>query len=256
VKVLIVEPGSVARQLAYRLLTQSGAQVSAFEELTPAQSVRSDENFDAWLLSLDAELEPILSLVRRRREFEKARQVSSVRIIGLTNEPEGRIAASARVAGFDLVLKKPVRRQELLEAISGSRAAEGGASGVTPTDSTGSAVLPPVSFDVHHLNESSAGDPARARRLLGLFLEELAPCLEKLDAAVRNSDTAEANRVAHRLAGSASACGFVNLAGLLRSLERTHPEMFAMNAPGLLQEITRAGLVARNDVEQHLRANH
>ncbi len=74
-------------------------------------------------------------------------------------------------------------------------------------------------IDIQTLWESADNDPEFAGELLELFAEQAQSELKRLSGALCGRDAAEIAAIAHKMVGSAVACGFVRFAEELRALE-------------------------------------
>jgi len=74
-------------------------------------------------------------------------------------------------------------------------------------------------IDLERLREFSDGTEDGLRTLIRIFLEDIAQMIGELRAAVTGGDAAEIRLLAHRSAGSSSACGAPGLSALLGDLE-------------------------------------
>ena len=77
----------------------------------------------------------------------------------------------------------------------------------------------PPAVDLERLAEFSDGTEDGLRTLIRIFLEDITQMIGELRAAVPRADGAEIRLLAHRSAGSSSACGAARLAELLGDLE-------------------------------------
>ena len=76
-----------------------------------------------------------------------------------------------------------------------------------------------MTIDSQTLIESACDDRELACELLDMFLEQARSEMDRLTDATRQGDAGLVSLIAHKLVGSAVACGFDGLASELRSLE-------------------------------------
>jgi HPt (histidine-containing phosphotransfer) domain-containing protein len=95
----------------------------------------------------------------------------------------------------------------------------------------------PDPVDLERLREFSDGTDDGVRTLAGLFLDEL----EEAARALRRSAGArtELETIAHRIGGTAGACGAVALAGVLSSIESMAHAGQVEQAAELLPQLER-----------------
>ena len=125
-------------------------------------------------------------------------------------------------SGFDGYVRKPIRVEELLEAIDArSRRGRGRARGPRGGAARSSQSSPPraprprgaplkldaSAFDRAAAVERLAGDEGLLRELVDVFLEEHAKWLADVRAAVAARDAGKLQRAAHTLKGAVDSCG-------------------------------------------------
>jgi len=77
----------------------------------------------------------------------------------------------------------------------------------------------PPAVDLERLADFSDGTEEGLRTLVRIFLEDISQMIGELRRAVPRGDAAEIRLLAHRSAGSCSACGAARLGELLEHLE-------------------------------------
>ena len=75
-------------------------------------------------------------------------------------------------------------------------------------------------IDINALMDAACKDLSIAKELLKLFFELTGQEQTRLSAAAAQGDAPTASAVAHKIAGSCSACGMSELAARFRELER------------------------------------
>ena len=76
-----------------------------------------------------------------------------------------------------------------------------------------------MTIDSQTLIESACRDRELACELLDMFLEQACSEMDRLADATRQGDAGLVSSIAHKLVGSAVACGFAGFASELRSVE-------------------------------------
>jgi CheY-like chemotaxis protein len=96
---------------------------------------------------------------------------------------------------------------------------------------------PPV--DMERLIEFTGGDPQSTHELVGLYLQQTAEQLQKMQAALAASSAPDLQRAAHSCAGSSATCGMNALVPPLRELERLAHEQQLAGASRQLEQASR-----------------
>jgi HPt (histidine-containing phosphotransfer) domain-containing protein len=155
---------------------------------------------------------------------------------------------------MDDYLPKPVR-PEALQTMLELHAKKGRkASGTTPVaaenparSNTGSPpelkVLPtpdvvehpPVDLD--RLNEFAGGNVDNFNELVDLYIKQTTDQLSQIQAALNDSDSERASRVAHSCAGASATCGMSAIVPLLRQVEFLGQEQQLSEAAKILPAI-------------------
>ena len=200
-RVLLAEDNPVNRKLATTLLEKRGHKVISVENGRRAVEAAMNDRFDLVLMDIQMPEMGGLEATQRIRERERGTQ-RHLPIIALTAHamPEDRERCLA--AGMDGYLAKPVRRDELFEAIEQAV--------VIPSEARHlhSAVIPSAARDLHSVDvarllENVDSDQDLLAALVNTFRVESAKLLELLAEGMRTSNAERVQRAAHRLKGSA-----------------------------------------------------
>ncbi len=109
--------------------------------------------------------------------------------------------------GFDQVLLKPFREQELMNLLSGT----------TPAPETMES--PGFDFDLGLLRKMTLGDDALLQSILNQMVEETNSDLVNLKISMKHNHTSQVREVIHKLAGRTGQVGATALSETLRLLE-------------------------------------
>ena len=224
--ILLAEDNAVNQKLAVRLLEKRGHHVAVVCNGRDALSALETECFDLVLMDLQMPemdgLEATRLLREKERESEQRQLVIAMTALVMKGDRERCIAA-----GIDGYLSKPIRPQELDEALDNyfSRASEG-APDAGPAEPAEASVL------AAELLERIDGDLSLLSELLELFRGDYLGQIRTLREAIRNQDAATLHRVGHALKGALgnlSAPIAARIAGELESIGKSGETTLAGN---------------------------
>jgi two-component system sensor histidine kinase TorS len=204
-KILVVEDVALNREVVNGLLRRDGHQVWFAEEARQALTQCSAQRFD--LILLDVHLPGIsgVELCKQLRSEDGPNRHS--RIFALTASVQPALVRGYLDAGMDAILAKPLKLDNLRQALSGQLP--------LPVPQRDDDAMDWPLLDTHR---TLLGE----QKLLGL-LEVLRDSIkqhsEALTEAIDAGDCTEVAHLAHRLAGSSDSLGFRALANVLRALE-------------------------------------
>ncbi|WP_240755221.1 ATP-binding protein [Pedobacter sp. SYP-B3415] len=116
--------------------------------------------------------------------------------------------------GFDGILTKPFREEELIAVFDAAETLGAGAIPLQKTDS-----FENDSLDLSTLERMTFGDAGQLQKILQRFTADTERDLSALQAAVDAGDTLAVHAVIHKLAGRTGQIGSRPLAGSLRAME-------------------------------------
>jgi len=206
-RVLIVDDGETNRQLLHLLLKRAGAVVETAEHGQEAVERTSVHAFDAILMDMQMPVLDGYSATRQLRERGITTPVIALTAHAMSGEEQ-----KCRAAGCDFYLTKPVNRDELMNALSRLRAVQpvGRREESTSKSSFAAGDLTGDLSDKALTSELDLSD-AEVRDIVNLFVERLAPDLERISAAWEDRDWEALDRQAHLLKGTAAMTGFAAL---------------------------------------------
>jgi CheY-like chemotaxis protein len=116
-RALIVDDSEANRRLPALILGQLGWDCVEAGDARSALEAFKTQSFDCVLLDL---LLPDMSGVRVCHFLRRLPHGHEIRIVAYTASPDEDMEASLQMSGFDAVLKKPLSRQSLLDALGNS----------------------------------------------------------------------------------------------------------------------------------------
>ena len=241
IKILLAEDNAVNQKVAMGQLAKLGyhadAVANGFEVIEAVARIPYD------IILMDCQMPEMdgyqASLELRRREAVGglAARRAPLHIIALTAHAMEGDREKCLAAGFNDYLAKPAKIAELEAAIARWRPApvapatpefgagsDAGVDGARPS----ALVAPPAGatlpseppVDLAQFRDICDDDPVRMRETAELYFELADELVAELDAAVRAGEVVEIGRVAHKLRGGSSTCGFRAPLAPLEALER------------------------------------
>ncbi|MGE8069040.1 ATP-binding protein [Pseudomonas sp. NPDC089569] len=231
-KVLVVEDVALNREVAQGLLTRDGHQVWLAEEAQQALEHCAAQAFD--LILLDVHL-PGLSGVELCRLIRNSPGPNrQARIFALTASVQPALVRGYLDAGMDGILAKPLKLENLRQALAG-RAPQ-------PQQA---AIDDAIDWPLLQTHRNLLGEQ-KVQGLLTVLHDSILQHRQALREAIDADDCTEVAHLAHRLAGSSDSLGFRALADTLKRLEAAalasdEASVRAM-APGVDEQLQRSRL--------------
>jgi len=216
---LLAEDNAVNRLVATKCVERLGHTVESAANGREAIAAWQGGHFDAVLMDCQMpELDGYEATAEIRR-LEQEAGAARTPIIALTAHAMGGDRERCLAAGMDDYVAKPLRSDELAEALA--RAVEDNPipepPGSTTTEDAMDAVIP---MDLTHLRELVGGDEEVMGEILDLFMEDAPRQIAALGEAITQGNWEVAGRLAHTLKGSASNVGAEPLRHAAWSLEK------------------------------------
>ncbi|MFO0902081.1 MAG: response regulator [Pirellulales bacterium] len=224
-KILLAEDGLANQRLAVGLLEKWGHRVAVASNGRAAVETWEREPFDLILMDVQMpEMDGLeaTSLIRQREQARGTR----IPIVAMTARAMRGDRELCLAAGMDGYVSKPVRRQELRDAlwpIFATRAAEG-ATGAFAEASTGASTASTPSTSAASVDWTAAlanveGDPELLREVVQMLLDEAPRLLAELRDALSRGDLATTATRTHMLRGSLRLFGPTRAVELAQMLE-------------------------------------
>ncbi|WP_415764992.1 ATP-binding protein [Pseudomonas sp. ZB1P45] len=218
-KVLVVEDVALNREVVQGLLQRDGHQVWLAEEGEQALVQCAVQTFD--LILLDVHLPGIsgVELCKQIRLNDGPNR--QTRIFALTASVQPSLVRGYLDAGMDGVLAKPLKLDNLRQALAGQTPDREPA----PDDNV-------MDWPLLQTHRSLLG-VQKVQGLLSMLRDSILQHRESLREATEAEDCTEVAHLAHRLAGSCDSLGFRALAAVLRTLE----EVAQVNDESAIREL-------------------
>jgi CheY-like chemotaxis protein/HPt (histidine-containing phosphotransfer) domain-containing protein len=219
-RILIAEDNAVNQKLARSLLEKQGHAVTVANngQEAVAAFVSHEDGFDVILMDVQMPGMNGLEATEAIRRLEG--ESSHVPIIAMTARAMTGDRETCLRSGMDAYLSKPVRRHELLQALSTVSPRLNAVP--VPAESAGKAECREVTAEAWNLNaalERAEGDRDLLRDLCELFVRESQVTLAAIGSAIATGDWKALERAAHTLKGSVAVFGADSAASAAKHLE-------------------------------------
>jgi CheY-like chemotaxis protein len=128
-------------------------------------------------------------------------------------------------SGMDDYITKPVKPEALSVALD--RFLGGTIAETTDTEPAAANTSP---VDMERLRAALGEDQVSVSKVLTLYLNDMSKGLDRMEMALKASDYAEIESIAHSCAGTSAICGMTAVVGPLRELEVAAREGNSINA--------------------------
>jgi len=214
-RILLAEDNVVNQKVALRILERLGYRADVAANGLEVLEALERQSYDVVLMDVQMpEMDGEEATRRLRGQWPEERQP---RIIAMTAHAMAGDRERYLAAGMDDYVSKPVRVEELVEALgkcfSNRRISESAKRFTAAEVSTAEAIDPEV------MEEFRAMMGEAASELIGLFLEDTPNLLADLRGAVAQKDAERLQRAAHTLKSSSASFGAMGLSALCRELE-------------------------------------
>jgi CheY-like chemotaxis protein/HPt (histidine-containing phosphotransfer) domain-containing protein len=228
-RILVAEDNLVNRAVATGILEKEGHVLVHAATGREAVEAFSRGSFDLILMDVQMPEMDGFEATRRIRELEEGTGRHTTIVAMTAHAMAGDRERLA--AGMDDYLSKPVGRSEFKAAlerhskiqrngVADSTAKPERAQAKTDCARSETSSSEEALLDIDRLRDVTDNEPARMRRLVGIYLTEAAPMLNELDAAIQAKAGGDVVRLAHKLVGSSISCGVQAFTQPLRQLER------------------------------------
>lgn len=220
-RILVAEDDVVNQAVAVRMLEKRGYEVDTVDNGREAVEALDRVRYD--LVFMDCHM-PQMDGYRateeiRRREMSGAGESGHVPIVALTASALAGDAEKCFAAGMDGFVAKPVRPEQLDEALE--RWTPASAVPDLPSETGAAAVDTEVLAALGVLGQEASGEShlRRRPRLIDTFLSATLDRLETLRQSLAQGDSSTLEEVAHTVKGSCASLGALHMSSLCADLE-------------------------------------
>ncbi|MFA7431872.1 MAG: ATP-binding protein, partial [Rhodospirillaceae bacterium] len=230
--ILVVDDDDINLLVADRLLTHLGQRVSLATNGADAVAALKACEFDAVLMDLRMPDMDGIEATRRIRSQEVTQGRTRVRIVAMTADISETIWQQCQAAGMDAAIAKPVRVEQLREALIDAARSD----------------QPLAGLDMEFIQDQlDILGPREMIRLARLFQKISRDILRGMAAAAKDGDAAGVGALAHRLASAAGPLGLTEVsvvAGRLEAVSATASPDQINEDISLVHQARRKGLNA------------
>jgi len=236
--ILIAEDNVVNQTLAVRVLEKRGHTTVVVGSGRGAVEALGRDTFDLVLMDVQMPEMDGFEATEQIRDPGSTVRDHDIPILAMTAHAMKGDRERCLEAGMDGYVAKPLRPQELFEAIESVRR--------KPSDTeeaASRAVSSASGMEMSKLLDHAGGDRELARELIDLFLEDCPRMLSEVREAIDRSDSQALQRAAHALKGSAAVFGPCSMAEAALRLE-------GIGASGELDQAEEAFTRSREEIER------
>lgn len=270
-RLLVVDDNLINQKVMLSLLQRMGFKADVASNGLEAVEAVERGNYD--LLFMDVQMSKLdgIEATRRIRVWERERQAAQKEgrptiIIALTARAMAGDREKCLDAGMDDFLSKPIRAEALEKALEtwGPSTRSCGGDKVEPMRAIAAPAIPlmpqinpaePSAVDMERLLDFSNGDSRNLQELVNLYLTQMQARLEKMEQALKDSNTREVQHLAHSSAGASSTCGMGRIAQICSEMEKLCMENRLAGAKELFDPLMREFTRIGNFLENYLRTH-
>ena len=259
-RVMVAEDNPVNLKLVSYMLESMGVEVlhagdgkEAFERLRVER--KSGRTVDLVLMDFQMPEWDGLTATRAIRGEELDDGLPPIPILALTANAMPGFERTCLEAGMDSVLIKPIKEEELTQALARwlpERAQSKQDPSPHPTQ-VATMEAGPSLFQADKIRKVCKNDPARIQEMLELFISSTLPLLEVLDQAIRTQDAPLAARQAHQIKGAAAYLGADEMTQLAATLEKRCKSGELAECSEAMEDLEAAFIALRLELEEEIK---
>ncbi|HXX63154.1 MAG TPA: response regulator [Bacteroidota bacterium] len=248
-RILIVEDNSVNQMLMLRILQKMGysgdTEANGLEALEALKRQRYD------IVFMDIEM-PEMNGIQATRAIVSGWPIQDrPRIIGTTAYAQEGDERECLEAGMDAYLSKPIRIEELQNALRYWGERKTGTAAPKEIPEATDSVLDQARIS-ELLSMGGEGNRALLTQLVELYLKEFPGFLLTLNESFTRGDMTSVRKAAHRLKGSSLNLGVTRIAGICKELEKRAGEDDRESTANLLRDLMQSETLVQEALT-HLR---
>ncbi|MFH2005538.1 MAG: ATP-binding protein [bacterium] len=249
-RMLLAEDHAVNQKVALLILGRLGYRADVAANGLEVLDALQRQTYDVILM--DVQMPEMDGLEASRIIVETYPADRRPRIIAMTAGALSEDRERCQAAGMDDFVSKPVRVEELTEALRRCERVSGGSDGAAEAGADDAAAAPPAAapgphaaraapadpvppVNLAHLN--ALGPPDLVRELIQIYLEDAPDLLRGVQQAVEATDATAVQRAAHGLKGCCANLGIERLAELSFTLERAGQAAVLDDVAEMLHEL-------------------
>ncbi len=254
--ILIAEDNIVNQKLAVRMVEKLGFQGDVVENGQKALEAVTTGRFAAVLMDCQMPLMDGFEATRRIREHEAAAHAAGagaghIPIIAVTANAMAGDRERCLAAGMDEYLAKPVKLDELRQALERWTADAAGGHAAQPSPDADEPADERRTFDRARMFENIGRDEELFQQLVALFLDRHETMLGSIKEALARGDAAQVERAAHTLKGTAANLCATAVAQAAGRLEAVGHLGVLRDAPPVYAELEMEVLRAVRILKRH-----
>lgn len=259
-RVLVADDNPTNREVMRRILERGGHAVTLANNGEEAVEELGRGRPDLVILDRNMPVLGGIEALQAMRLITTGQDHLPILMLSADVTPEAK--REALEAGFDAFLAKPIEAVRLLEEIQtwGAKLEEMRGTGVAPSmarppTETLAHEAPVVNAEtVRHLEELGSS-PAFMRKLIGVFLTDVAALLERVDRSLAARDYREFRSILHAIKGSSASMGTDRLTQLCGTLGKLSDAELRVQSPRILRLVTDELAAARDEFERYVQGS-
>ena len=256
-RVLVADDNPTNREVLGRILERAGHAATLVADGERALDALDAARYDAALIDRNMPRLSGLETVQAIRLTTGARERMPIIVLSADVTPEAK--RECLEAGADAFLPKPIEAARLLEELQALCASKEGtakpvlaeASRVPLSAKEGGAqtINPSTLSDLEELGSS----PAFMDKLIGVFINDNATLMSRIETALGTRNVAEFRSHLHAMKGSAASMGAERLTECCKEMGRLSDAEVKLRVPGLLKALSEELSATRDSLERYLR---
>ncbi len=254
--VLLADDNPTNREVVGKILERGGHAVTLVSDGEQALDAMEQARFDVVLLDRNMPGMGGIETLQAIRMMTRGRERLPVIVLSADVTAEAR--RECLEAGADTFLPKPVEALRLLEEVqnlAGIKATDATKAVEAPQRNVRAAPAQVAAVNLETLThlEELGSSYSFLEKLIGVFLEDNAALLERMESAIAGRNLAEFRSLLHAMKGSSASMGTDRLTRVCANLGHFSDAELRLQAPALVKSLSDEFTMARAELERHLR---